>query len=258
MPKQGEFVWHDLATPDLDAAAAFYGEVIGWKASQLPGVDMAYLGFDAGGTTVGGAMVLSEEMKQMGAPPAWTPCIATEDIDALCARVPDLGGAILQPPVEVPGGRFALLQDPQGAVFETYQAQDKNGEAEQDPKPPSGRFCWYDLNTTDWEGARSFYGELFGWAESGVMSDSPGGTYWMFKSQSGDRTVGGMSNMAGMMKVPAHWLCYVTVDDLDAALERLKGLGGTVMNGPMEVPGGDRIAQCTDAQGAAIALHQGA
>jgi predicted enzyme related to lactoylglutathione lyase len=87
------------------------------------------------------------------------------------------------------------------------------------------------------------------------MADSPAGTYWMFKSQSGDRSLGGMSSMAAQMKLPPHWLCYITVDDLDAALERLKSMGGKVMNGPMEVPGGDRIAHCMDPQGAAIAFH---
>ena len=217
-------------------------------------VDMVYLGFATDDVAVGGAMVLSEEMKQMGAPPAWTPCIAAEDCDALCAKATELGGQVLNPPSDVPGGRFALLMDPQGAVFEIYQAADKNGETEQHPDPPAGHFCWYDLNTTDWEGARSFYAKLFDWDESGSM-ESPGGTYWMFKSQSGDRTVGGMSDMAKMMNVPAHWLCYVTVPDLDAALVRLKELGGQVLNGPMAVPGGDRIAHCMDPQGAAIALH---
>jgi len=259
MPKQGEFVWHDLATTDVDAATAFYSEIMAWKGAQLPGVEMTYIGFEnADGVTVGGAMTLMPEMAAMGAPPSWTPCIASEDIDAVCAKAVELGGRVLNPPTDVPGGRFALVQDPQGAVFETYQAEDKNGEAEQHANPPAGHFCWYDLNTTDWEGARSFYEALFGWSESGTMDDSPAGTYWMFKSTSGDRTVGGMSNMAATMGMPAHWLCYVTVADLDAALARLQELGGKLLNGPMDIPGGDRIAHCMDPQGAAIALHASA
>ena len=148
-----------------------------------------------------------------------------------------------------------MFQDPQGAVFEGYQADDKNGEAEQHAQPPAGHFCWYDLNTTDWEAARTFYCELFGWSDNGVMPDSPGGTYWMFKGQSGDRSLGGMSNMAARMNLPPHWLCYITVDDLDGTIERLKAKGGKVLNGPMEVPGGDRIAHAMDPQGSAIALH---
>lgn len=190
----------------------------------------------------------------MGAPPSWTPCMAVEDIEAFQEKVKTLGGHMLTPPQEAPGGRFAVAQDPQGAVFEVYQAADRNGEIEQRAEPPVGHFCWYDLNTSDWEGARTFYGELFAWSESGVM-DSPGGTYWMFKSQSGDRTVGGMSNMASNMGVPPHWLCYVTVPDLEEALAKLQAHGGQVMNGPMDIPGGDRIAHCVDPQGAPIALH---
>ncbi len=255
MPKQGEFVWHDLATDDLDNAVKFYAELIGWQTALIPGVPMAYYGLNAGETTVGGAMALTDEMKEMGAIPAWTPCIAAEDIDALCAKVTELGGAVISAPHEVPGGRFAVLQDPQGAVFESYQAEDRNGEPEQLAEVPAGHFCWYDLNTTDWESARAFYTALFGWSESGVMEAGPGNTYWMFKSQSGDRTVGGMSGMAAMMKAPPHWLCYITVADLEVAVEQLKAAGGRVMNGPMEVPGGDRIVHCMDPRGAAIALH---
>ncbi|MEL6184188.1 MAG: VOC family protein [Myxococcota bacterium] len=254
MPKQGEFVWHDLATHDMDAASAFYADLIGWTAAPMEGSPMPYSAFMVGEVGVGGVMTLTEEMRAMGAPPSWTPCMAVEDIEAFAGQVGELGGRILTPPQEAPGGRFAVAQDPQGAVFEVYEAQDKNGEVEQLADPPTGHFCWYDLNTNDWEGARAFYGALFQWSESGSM-DSPGGTYWMFKSQSGSRTVGGMSNMAAKMEIPPHWLCYVTVADLEAAVEKLKARGGQVMNGPMEVPGGDRIVHCIDPQGAPIALH---
>lgn len=255
MPKQGEFIWHDLATSDLEGAVAFYVDTIGWTAAPMAGVPMEIHSFTAGDAMVGAAMALTDDMKAEGAPSSWTPCMASEDLDALCDKVKALGGAVINPPDEVPGGRFALLQDPQGAMFEAYQAEDKNGEAEQAESSAPGHFSWYDLNTTDWEAARAFYGELFGWTESGMMPDSPAGPYWMFKSQSGDRSLGGMSAMAAKMGVPPHWLCYVTVDDLDRALERVQSQGGTVVNGPMEVPGGDRIVHCMDPQGAAFALH---
>ena len=83
------------------------------------------------------------------------------------------------------------------------------------------------------------------------------GTYHMFKWNGADRTVGGMSNAAKAQNVPPHWLYYVTVDDINAAVERVKSHGGKILNGPMEVPGGELIAQCMDPQGAAFALHQG-
>ena len=254
MPKQGEFVWHDLATSDMDGAINFYTNTIGWSQVAMEGSPTPYTMFNVGEEAVGGVMTMPEQMKEMGAPPSWTPCMATEDADATIAQVKELGGKLLNGPNPAPGGVFAVLQDPQGAVFEIYQAEDKNGEAEFNGKKSAGQFSWYDLNTTDWEAARDFYSKVFGWSESSTM-DSPGGTYWMMKGAAGDRTLGGMSNMAKQMNLPAHWLCYVTVEDLDAALETAKSEGAKVMNGPMEVPGGDRIAHLMDPQGAAFALH---
>ena len=64
--------------------------------------------------------------------------------------------------------------------------------------------------------------------------------------------------MAKQMNAPPHWICYVTVPNLDKALEQAKEKGAKVMNGPMEVPGGDRIAHLMDPQGAAFALHSSA
>ena len=54
---------------------------------------------------------------------------------------------------------------------------------------------------------------------------------------------------------PPHWLLYAKVPDVEAAAETVKSLGGQVLNGPMDVPGGDRVVQCMDPQGAAFALH---
>lgn len=254
MSKLGEFVWHDLATPDLQAAAAFYGEVVGWDTMEIPSGSHPYLGFQVGEEVVGAAMELADELQKMGVPSSWTPCMAVEDIEGFCDRVEALGGTVVTRPTQVPGGRFALFHDPQGATFEVYQSDDKNGESVQVDRPPDGHFCWYDLNTDDLPAARAFYCELFGWSESAVM-ESPEGPYWMFRNTSGARTVGGMFGQVESMGAPPHWLCYVTVPDLDAALARLQELGGKVLNGPMEVPGGDRIAHCMDDQGAAIALH---
>jgi predicted enzyme related to lactoylglutathione lyase len=70
-----------------------------------------------------------------------------------------------------------------------------------------------------------------------------------------DHHLGGMFDLVPDMQMPPCWLYYITVADLDAALERVKSHGGQILNGPMEVPGSDRVAQCMDPQGAAFALH---
>jgi predicted enzyme related to lactoylglutathione lyase len=84
-----------------------------------------------------------------------------------------------------------------------------------------------------------------------------GGTYRTFRDtgHEGDGADGGISGVAQRPGVSTHWLYYITVDDLDAALKRVKDKGGEVLNGPMEVPGGDRVAQCHDPEGAAFALY---
>ena len=81
----------------------------------------------------------------------------------------------------------------------------------------------------------------------------PMGVYFIFKRNG--RDVGGMFNISKEMPMPPSWLHYVRVDSADTAAERVKANGGQVVNGPMEVPGGDRIAQCVDPQGAAFAVH---
>lgn len=81
------------------------------------------------------------------------------------------------------------------------------------------------------------------------------GTYFMFDAGG---SMGGMSNAAKIMGgAPPHWLYYVNVDDIDAAIRRIENGGGRVPNGPMDVPGGDRVAQCMDPQGGAFAIHWG-
>ncbi|MFN0063101.1 MAG: VOC family protein [Myxococcaceae bacterium] len=83
---------------------------------------------------------------------------------------------------------------------------------------------------------------------------SGGGEYFMFGANAKE-SFGGMSNMALQMKMPAHWLYDVNVANCDEAAKRVTRLGGKVLNGPMDIPGGDKIAQCMDPQGAAFAIY---
>src|SRR5262249_15597344 len=119
-----------------------------------------------------------------------------------------------------------------------------------------GHFSWAELNTTNWQSAWSFYEKLFGWKQSRVMDMGEGkGDYAMFGQDTNEKNAfGGMSNMAAMMKAPPHWLYYIVVDNCDAAAKKVTKLGGKIMNGPMDIPGG-RIAQCIDPQGAVFGIH---
>jgi hypothetical protein len=147
-------------------------------------------------------------------------------------------------------GRFAMLADPQGASFAIFKPE---GEAPP-PADAAGQFSWAELNTTDYEAAWKFYSALFDWKHRSSMEMGPAGTYFMWHDPT-EKTKGGMSNMAKQMNVPAHWLHYVTVDDIAATVERIKHKGGKILHGPAEIPGDDMIAQCQDPQGAFFAVY---
>jgi predicted enzyme related to lactoylglutathione lyase len=101
----------------------------------------------------------------------------------------------------------------------------------------------------------TFYQQLFGWQQSQTMDMGEMGTYYMFNR--GERMMGGMMNKnEETAEVPPNWGIYFRVDDINAATERVKANGGQILNGPMEVPGGDWIVNAMDPQGAAFSLHQ--
>lgn len=246
----GTFCWHDLSVDDVPAGQAFYTALFGWEL--LPHDD-TYQMWKNGERVLGGAMKLAEEAKAMGAPPNWMAYTAVEDTDATVEQAAALGAQVLVPPTPIPGmGRFAVLMDPQGAAFSIYS---NDGDAGEMDEAGVGDFSWGELCTTDYEAAGAFYGALFGWVYEDT--DMGGGNmYRLFKTADACRHLGGIFNKMPGMPMPTAWLHYVTVADIEASLARVKELGGTVLNGPMEVPGGDRVAQCMDPQGAAFALHQ--
>jgi predicted enzyme related to lactoylglutathione lyase len=250
---KGRFVWYDLMAKDVEGAKRFYTNAIGWKLTKWEG-PMDYTMWTVGEQTVGGVMALPEEASKMGAPPHWLGYAATDDVDATCAKAKSLGGKVLSPGTDIPNvGRFAILADPQGAVFAVFRAQ---GDMPVLSGDHPGAFSWAELNTTDYESAWKFYSGLLGWQHSGDWDMGQGaGKYLMFKTPGAEGSMGGMSNMATQMKAPPHWVYYITVADLEGTLQRVQGGGGKLLNGPMDLPGGGRIAHFMDPQGAAFALY---
>jgi predicted enzyme related to lactoylglutathione lyase len=122
-----------------------------------------------------------------------------------------------------------------------------------DGPPAIGEFSWHELATTDWEAAWTFYSKLFGWQKADAMDMGEMGTYQMYHR--GAHPLGGIFNKPPEMPVSC-WVLYVRVPDVAAAVSQVTAMGGKVLMGPMEVPGGDLVAQCSDPQGALFALHQ--
>ena len=248
---QGNFVWYELMTSDVNGAIKFYKNVIGWGTQAFEGGAMPYTMWTADGTSLGGVTTLPDEAKKMGAPPHWLAYVAADDVDALTSKAESLGAKTYVGPMDIPTvGRFSVIADPQGAVIALFKGSD--AEMPRPAEATNGYFSWHELMAGEMETAFRFYSQLFGWQKTGAVP-SPMGTYQMYGK--GGRTFGGMMTKRKDDPAPPHWLYYVKVKDLDAALGRVKKAGGKVMNGPMEVPGGDRVAQCIDPQGAAFALH---
>ncbi len=246
------FIWYELMTTDVDAAKAFYGAVVGWQThdSGMPG--MRYELFGMNGKDVGGMMTMpaAAEHKAM-----WMAHIYTPDVDAAAAAVTDRGGSILRPPTDIPSvGRFAVVRDPQSAVYLLFQPSG-NGMWQPLDAQAVGNIGWHELVTTDWQQAWDFYSGLYGWTKHMSVDMDPMGTYQTFMLT--ETQGGGMMNRPPAMQAagaPPHWTYYITVDSIQAAKQRVLDSGGTVMHGPTEVPGGSWILQGVDPQCARFAL----
>jgi predicted enzyme related to lactoylglutathione lyase len=238
-------------TSDPNAAEPFYDEVVGWTSEPFGNSPIPYTQFKRmGGAGVAGLMKTPDGMNM---PPFWSMYIAVPDLDEAVAKAKRLGGRELSGVIDVPTvGRMQMLTDPQGAAFYVIQPEPRDNPPEHPPEV--GEASWLELMTTDAPAALMFYQQLFGWEPGETMDMGEMGKYYMFNR--GGAMMGGMMNKSKeMADVPPNWGIYFLVSDLDAAIDRIKANGGRILNGPMEVPGGDRIVNAMDPQGAAFSLH---
>ncbi len=246
---RGRFVWFDLHTTEPTLAPGFYTRVTGWGTMPWQGAE-GYTMWTSEGAPLGGVGKLDKNGAQG---PHWLGYVSTPNVDETVKQAVDLGARTLTPPTDIPTvGRFAILADPHGAVFAAYTALNETpgheGEAQ------LREFSWHELATHDYPAAFRFYERLFGWEKMDAMDMGEGvGVYQMFGRNG--VMLGGMFNASPQMPASPGWLHYVLVDDVNRAVETVKTSGGQVLNGPMEVPGGDWIAQCVDPQGAMFAVH---
>jgi predicted enzyme related to lactoylglutathione lyase len=259
MSDRGSFIWYDLMTPDADGAAAFYGAVVGWKIAGdgspgESGVDYRHIvRADGGGN--GGVLQLTAEMMAHGAHPGWIGYLYVPDIDTWVTGICADGGKLLMPKMTIEVGSFAMVTDPQGVPFYVMAPipapghEDEKSDAYDRWKP--GHISWNELYTSDLDAAKAFYGKYFAFEFNSSMPMGEMGDY-CFIDHLGD-------GVGAMMQKPPHvpmagWNYYIRVPDIDVAVAAVNDNGGKVLNGPMEVPGGDWIINGVDPQGAAFAL----
>jgi predicted enzyme related to lactoylglutathione lyase len=249
----GDFVWHELRTRDAKGALDFYMHVIGWQArsSGDPG-GVPYTLFSADDLSTAGLMQLTPQMLEGGMQPAWVGFIGVDDVDAYAKRVEQAGGKVHCPPQDIPTvGRFASVEDPQGAAFLLFQ-----GSSESAPPRPlagtPGTVGWNELSANEEQSAWSFYSDLFGWKVDNLMDMGTHGMYRIFNN--GGAPVGAMMTRDPKSSPVPFWLFYFNVDDIDAAQARIQDKNGKVFLGPHPVPGGQWILIGQDPQEAMFAL----
>jgi uncharacterized protein len=239
--------WVDLAMPDFEAAERFYWGLFGWKIPELP--DSSEMGgyrrAKMGSHDVAGVMPLMQE----GQPPAWSTYFSVDDADATARTIQENGGTMIAKPMAVSEyGRLALFTDPEGAFFGIWEPGTFAGAELVNEK---GAISWNELESRDPEGAKRFYGAVFGWE----FQDHDMGEMTYTEWQIAGKAIGGMADIKGRVpdEVPAHWMPYFGSLDTDEAVEKIKDLGGQVFFGPVDIPAG-RFAMVADPWGAGFAV----
>lgn len=242
----GMFVWRELMTDDEETARRFYGELFGWTwKSESMGGTGAYWVASKGERQVGGLM---RRPAGMPMPTAWSSYVLVDDVDASTRRCAEAGGRVLRAAADIPGvGRFAVMADPWGAVFQTFRGPPD--EAAPAPRRPGeGEFCWETLVTPEPAAAIAFYRKVVGFG-TGKTPDGAGTVLTAGEAPVADvqpARPGG----------PAYWATYVDVAKAEAARDRAAALGGKVLVPRIDVPQVGVVAVVADPSGGALGLFQ--
>jgi len=246
-----QFIWYELITGDADAAAEFYGAVLGWTVTDAGQGDMDYRILTKNGAGVGGLLPIPSGAADSGLQPGWVGYVSVADVDVSVASIIAAGGRECMPAMDVAGvGRMAMVADPQGAALYVMSPIGEGPATSFAPGKP-GHGGWHELHTGDCQAALAFYSAQFGWNEVQAMDMGGMGSYLQFNFGNGPM-VGGMFNDPAAGR--PYWLYYFNVDDVQAAHAQVAANGGEALSDPHQVPTGDWIIQARDPQGVLFAL----
>src|SRR4051795_2097407 len=257
----------DTMQPDPEAATRFSGGLFGWKLEDVmpPESERRYFVASLRGRDVAAVGSIQEGEPQTA---AWNTYFWVDSADETAAKIQDAGGVIVPEPVDVPpdAGRTAAFTDPEGAPFRVWQAKENRGaQLVNDP----GTLNLNALNTRDVEGAKSFYGSVFGWR---TLDLDPGPLMWTLqdfgdfleirnpdlrKQMAAAEAPERFEDVVGMVTpigddqpdTPSHWSAIFATDDADATAAKATELGGTVIVAPFDAPW-VRMTVIADPQGA--------
>jgi len=248
----GKFVWREHMTRDVAAAKAFYGGLFGWRFEEAPMEGFTYTLVYAGEKQIAGMMdinAMGDDAMKAHKPAHWGVYVSVDDVDAAAQRAKDAGGQVMVGPMDIPRvGRFAVVQDPQGATLFVYKNLGGDGA---DDRASHGEFCWESLTTSSAEGALDFYTKVVGWT---VEYMEGGGMKTPLFTREGENWVASVAQPA--QPVPSAWLTYVSVADLAASNAKAQELGGTVLVEVVPVPTVGSFSICQDTQGAYFCMFE--
>ncbi|MFI2378657.1 VOC family protein [Streptomyces sp. NPDC018964] len=237
----------DLGSPDVRAAAAFYGAVLGWDYEPMgDGEDMEGGMLRKDGKMVAGLGRLTEE----GARPAWMIYYTVADADATTQAVERAGGTVRVAPMDLEQwGRMAQYSDPLGGQFAVWQPGESKGV---DLVDQPGSLSWTELYTSDAAAAKEFYGGVLGWRFSDMEMPGGEGTYTLITPAGlpEERMHGGLMEVGeedlALAGGRPYWHPVFHVTDCDAAVAEVTANGGSVRTGPVDAEGVGRLAVCLD------------
>ncbi len=277
MPERDGYIpgvpcWVDTSQPDPDGAAEFYSGLFGWECEDaMPeGSGARYYLARIRGGDVAAIGSIPEGAPQKA---AWNTYVWVDSADEAAARVREAGGTVLTEAFDVfDAGRMAVFADPEGAVFSVWQAREHRGARIVNEH---GSVNFNNLNTRDREGARRFYGAVFGWTTLAL----PGGFEAWTLPGYGDHLERDDPGLRGRIEdagadpafvdvvatimalrddqpdLPAHWSVTFATDDADETAARAKELGGTVVAEPFDAPW-VRMTVIADPAGATFVASQ--
>jgi uncharacterized protein len=250
--ESGRPAWVDLATGEVEATIAFYGELFGWTFESPVNTDNPYLLALLDRDPVAGVSITPAGVRSAT---EWTPYFSVADANEVAVHIATAGGLMSMRPISVGTdegcwGKMAVVADPVGATFGLWQAGNYPGSRRTNEP---GATCWFELVSVDAPRVRRFYNSIFGWKLEQI-GDHAGFDYTT--ALLGSRPVAGiMAAPTGSSEVTPMWLVYFAVADVDAAAALVRRLGGQVLSDPHDSPCG-RFCVVQDSQGAVFSAIQ--
>ena len=243
---QGQFVWHDLASPNPSASMEFYSKVFGWEFNTLGSGENGYHVIMANGKAIGGIFKLADKFGTVG---EWVSSISVADVDVSVKYNATQGGTTVFKTSYFKGrGKTALVQDPQGAMVAFIYA---DGGDPDFSEAEVNTWLWNELWTTDFEGSKNYYKDVFGFYGKSILgSKAP---YFVFEN---DKT-----KYSGILGNPVEgartaWMPYIRVNDVNAAMEKAKKAGAHIMMEPNADVREGSVAVLLDPQGAQFTIQE--